>query len=145
MKKIYLAGPDVFKSNAKKHLDELKALCAKYGYEGLSPLDNVPMKSSEPSMVAASIYVANLAMIDSADIVMANLNDWQGEPDSGTSFEVGYARAKGKEIWTYRDEAAGLCEWEEFGGPVNLMLWCSAVCVWGNAEDCLLRILANDR
>ena len=40
MKKIYLAGPDVFLPNAKEHGEVLKDRCLEYGFKGLFPLDN---------------------------------------------------------------------------------------------------------
>ena len=41
MKKIYLAGSDVFLENAQDEGDRLKKLCKEYGFEGYFPLDNV--------------------------------------------------------------------------------------------------------
>ena len=37
-RKLYLAGPDVFRADAVAHGEALKALCARYGFEGLYPL-----------------------------------------------------------------------------------------------------------
>ncbi|WP_457746254.1 nucleoside 2-deoxyribosyltransferase, partial [Sulfurimonas sp.] len=41
MKKIYIAGPDVFESDSIERGEKLVALCKEYGYIGLYPLDNV--------------------------------------------------------------------------------------------------------
>ena len=40
MKKIYLAGPDVFRVNAIEHGNTIKAICRTYGFDPLYPLDN---------------------------------------------------------------------------------------------------------
>ena len=95
--------------------------------------------------------------IRSADIVMANLNDFRGpgEPNSGTAFEVGFAVALKKPVWAYRsddvplleraasnrtsDASKVLCEQgyivEDFGLSINLMLARSVRLVVGGAAQ----------
>src|SRR3546814_17195676 len=75
----------------------MKDLCSKYGFNGLYPLDNEAPRSLAGSELALWIYRANIALIQKADLVAANMNAFRGaEPDSGTAFEVGYAVALGK-------------------------------------------------
>ncbi len=109
---LYLAGPDVFRADAVAHGEALKALCARYGFEGLYPLDNaLPKQLAEPREQAAWIYRANIGLIERADAVLANLNFFRGaEPDSGTAFEVGYATALGKPVYGYVDDAGSYAE-----------------------------------
>lgn len=111
-RKLYLAGPDVFRADAVAHGEALKALCARYGFEGLYPLDNaLPKRFAEPREQAAWIYRANIGLIERADAVLANLNFFRGaEPDSGTAFEVGYATALGKPVYGYVDDAGSYAE-----------------------------------
>ncbi|MGG4616948.1 nucleoside 2-deoxyribosyltransferase, partial [Pseudomonas aeruginosa] len=111
-RKLYLAGPDVFRADAVAHGEALKALCARYGFEGLYPLDNaLPKQLAEPREQAAWIYRANIGLIERADAVLANLNFFRGaEPDSGTAFEVGYATALGKPVYGYVDDAGSYAE-----------------------------------
>ena len=100
---IYLAGPDVFKENAKEIGNKMKELCQKHGLNGLFPLDNEIAEEGGKD-VSMAIFEANRAMIDSCDIVIANLNSFRGtEPDSGTIWEVGYAIGKGKKVLGYID------------------------------------------
>ncbi|SEA80082.1 Nucleoside 2-deoxyribosyltransferase [Desulfuromusa kysingii] len=102
MQKIYLAGPDVFEPDAIRVGEKLKQLVAEYGFCGLFPLDNVISTQGSPQAIARAIRAANINLIQSADIVMANLNPFRGiEPDSGTVFEVGFATALGKEVYCY--------------------------------------------
>jgi len=158
--RIYLAGPDVFRPDALAQGQALKALCAEQGCEGLFPLDNaLPAELREPQAQAAWIYRANVALIEQADGVLANLDFFRGaEPDSGTCFEVGYAVARGKPVVGYVPEQGSLAErirarhpewvgaglldrdgWtlEEFGLPLNLMLAVSAPIVVGGPEVAL--------
>ncbi|MBB5216546.1 nucleoside 2-deoxyribosyltransferase [Parapusillimonas granuli] len=163
MKTIYLAGFDVFRPDARAWGSTLKLLCSKYGYEGLYPLDNETPSGMSGHEQARWICKANIALIQRADIVMANVNPFRGaEPDSGTVFEVGYAAALGKPVWVYTSEArplvkqvatavmptpAGRCHIdaqgytvEDFGLNLNLMIACSAKVVIGSAEDCLAEL-----
>lgn len=137
MKKIYLAGFDVFAPDAKQRGTKMKMMCAEKGFAGLYPFDNEADTASE-------IFTGNCGLIDSADIVIANLNPFRGaEPDSGTCFEVGYAVAKGKTVYGYVSDVRSLREKlgerdengfsvENFGLPLNLMLACSVRMVEGD-------------
>lgn len=162
MRRVYLAGFDVFLPDAVAHGERLKALAAAHGFEGLYPLDNTAPAGLSGVALAQWIYQANVAMIQRADLVMANLNTFRGaEPDSGTAFEVGYAIALGKPVWGYTSQAGSVREQvavgvaaddaaravdargftvEDFGLNLNLMLACSARIVVGDATDCLARM-----
>ena len=149
MKKIYLAGYDVFYPDAAGRGQAMKQLCKRYGFEGLYPLDNEAQSAQE-------ILAGNLKLIEEADIVMANMNPFRGmEPDSGTAFEVGYAVGKGKRIYVYLEDCRTLRQKigetdargfavEDFSLPLNLMIACSAVVVEGGLEDCLRRTKAGE-
>lgn len=142
--KIYIAGPDVFEKNAKEIGQKYKAICEKYSHTGLYPLDNECDSSGE-------IYKGNIALINEADAVIANGNEFRGEMDTGTAFEIGYAAAKGKKILVYMSSSATLVEKygtedengrlvEDFGYPLNLMIAESAVIVYGTFEDCIKKL-----
>lgn len=103
MKKIYLAGPDVFRRNAKQHGEILKSLCDQYGFKGLFPFDNEVDLNLSKSEQAKKICDLNKEMIKDCDIVLANLNRFRGpSADVGTVFEIGYALGLGKEVYGYR-------------------------------------------
>lgn len=158
MKKIYLAGPDVFEKDAIAHGEALKELCSHFGFEGLFPLDNV-IQEDEPEKMAEAIRVANIQLIHEADIIMANLTPFRGfEPDSGTVYEVGFAEALGKPVFGYTSDLSALkhrlikhqalhhdathcidgkCI-EDFGLSHNLMF--SHTLVASNAKTCLALI-----
>ena len=147
MKKIYLAGFDVFAPDARQRGAQMKMLCAGRGCIGLYPLDN-------EAACAADIFAGNCGLIDQADAVIANPNPFRGqEPDSGTCFEVGYAFAKGKPVFAYVSDARAMREKlgerdadgfavENFGLPLNLMLSSAATVVEGGFADALAAYLA---
>jgi nucleoside 2-deoxyribosyltransferase len=66
MKKVYLAGPDVFRPNAKEHGEKLKAICLKHGLEGLYPLDKEIPPAKRPPDTARAICYANIDLIVTA-------------------------------------------------------------------------------
>ena len=72
MKKIYLAGPDVFLPEAKEIGDRLKNICRLCGFEGLYPLDN-------EKTVKEEIVRGDLELLDAADYVVANCNNFRGK------------------------------------------------------------------
>lgn len=101
MKKVYLAGPDVFFPQASEHFDKLEAACLKFGLQGVRPSDGDlsahPAAFTSGAEAARGVYLANVALIRSCDAVLANLQPFRNdfEPDSGTAFEVGFASALG--------------------------------------------------
>ncbi len=163
-KKIYLAGFDVFYDNAIEVLNRKIALCDKYGFIGLAPLDNEVDFSQPKSKVRKIIYEANIKLMHEADILCVNLNAFRhGEPDSGTVFEIGYGVALGKDVYVYLDSDESMLEktkahddkcvykdglWfdkngliiEDFDGMFNLMINESTKIINGNLENVLEKI-----
>ncbi|MCK4503459.1 MAG: nucleoside 2-deoxyribosyltransferase, partial [Desulfuromonadales bacterium] len=74
-------------------------------------LDNSISTQGTPHEVARAIRTANIKLIESADIIMANLNPFRGiEPDSGTVFEVGFATALKKDVYCYAHDCREMIE-----------------------------------
>ena len=163
MKKIYLAGPDVFERDSIELGKEYVQLCEKYSFSGQYPLDNIINFQQEKQKIAYDIFKANEKLIDECDIVIANLNAFRGkEADSGTIWECGYAYAKGKRVYGYMQNTNAYIDtfsqdekkeedgffWdkedrfiEDFDCPINLMIAFSCVeIVQGTLED-VLKIL----
>lgn len=163
MKKIYIAGPEVFESDSIEIGKRYVKLCKEYGFEGLYPLDNVVNFNQEKQKIAQDIFIANKNMIDSCDIVIANLNSFRGkESDSGTVWECGYASALGKKVYGYLHRGTTYLQQfkddeklsnkngfvdlkgktiEDFDYPVNLMIACSVEdIIIGNFEEVLKKI-----
>ncbi len=165
MKKIYIAGPDVFELDSIEIGKKFCNICTKYGYKGLYPLDNIVDFNQEKNKIAQDIFVANVEFIKQADIVIANLNPFRGkEADSGTVWECGFAYGLGKKVYGYMDNTDSYLEQfnqdeklsiengfidknkkiiEDFDYPINLMIACSSIeIVKGNFED-VLKVLGE--
>ena len=105
--RVSLAGPDVFLRDSARVFASLQARCEALGLEGVPPSDGG--LGSDPAArvlpgdaLAQRIYEGNIALIRSADGVLANLSAFRGhEPDPGTVFEVGFAVALGKPVVGY--------------------------------------------
>ncbi len=95
MTSVYLAGPGLFAPDAAGRYAEMKRICARYGLEGASPLDDVAMD-------AAIIRQLNMAKIRSVRAVLADVSPFRGpNADDGTAWEMGYAEALGKIVVPY--------------------------------------------
>jgi len=150
-RRVYLAGPDVFRPDAAACYARMQHRCETLGLVGLRPSDGGPPAgvAGSGAALAQRIYEGNLALIRRCDAVVANLQPFRGavEPDSGTVFEVGVAIALGKPVAGYLPQSrlsyaervgrcfathtdAGGTLWDDthglwvegFGEPLNLML-----------------------
>jgi nucleoside 2-deoxyribosyltransferase len=146
MKKIYLAGPEVFLPDSIKVLEHHKSICKEFGFLGLSPFDG-EVTTEKGLDRAEKIFLENCKLILQADIILANCNTFRGAlVDDGTSFEIGYAHVLQKKIYGfidskkilpeivaskipttphesgYRIDSEGYLLNEDFGNSINLML-----------------------
>jgi nucleoside 2-deoxyribosyltransferase len=107
--KVYLAGPEVFLPEAVTVGQQKKQLCAKYGFEGLFPIDNEVTGGEGNIRADILIYRANIAMIAEADFGVLNLTPFRGpHADVGTAFEFGLLTGLKKPVWGYTNDADDL-------------------------------------
>lgn len=101
--RIYLAGPDVFLTEAVALAQAKRDLCARYGFIGVSPIDNEIDKSNiSVQETAHRISAANETVIHQCNLVIANITPFRGpSADVGTAYEMGYARALGLPVLAY--------------------------------------------
>ncbi|HEV2866721.1 MAG TPA: nucleoside 2-deoxyribosyltransferase [Allosphingosinicella sp.] len=105
IRSVYLAGPDVFLPDAEELGRKKVELCLQYGLDGLFPLDNAVEPAATPASQGLAIYDANVALMERADAIMANLTPFRGpSADAGTVFELGYFAARGKPIYAYSSD-----------------------------------------
>lgn len=110
--RIYLAGPEVFLRNAREVGEEKKALCRKYGFEGVFPIDvEVKHEGKSPREFGLRISEVNEDLIKSCQVVIANITPFRGpSADVGTVYEMGYAHALGKLVLAYTNVAEPFSE-----------------------------------
>jgi nucleoside 2-deoxyribosyltransferase len=110
--RVYLAGPEVFLVNAKEVGEQKKALCRKYGFEGIFPIDVEVKKEGKNSReIGICISDINEGLIKSCDIVIANITPFRGpSADVGTVYEMGYAHGLGKKVIAYTNTAEPFTE-----------------------------------
>ena len=147
--RIYLAGPDLFRPDVAAWAASVRERLAGHGHQALIPVDGT-------EVTASGIYRSNLAMIRSADALVANLNPFRGsEPDSGTCFEVGFACALGKPVIGYIDDGRTLrhkighadrdgLQVEDFDLPLNLMLAVPCRVVVGGIDAAIVQLSSID-
>jgi nucleoside 2-deoxyribosyltransferase len=88
--RVYLAGPEVFLIDAIDIGRRKKALCSKYGFEGLYPFDNEVSKYGVETSVDLLIYRTNITLLRDSDFGIFNLTPFRGpSADVGTVFELG--------------------------------------------------------
>ncbi len=101
--KVYLAGPEVFLRNAIEAGAAKVEICARHGLDGKYPLDaQLELGDLTLANRAYAIARANEGLIAACDAVIANLTPFRGpSADTGTAYEVGYARARGLPVFGY--------------------------------------------
>jgi nucleoside 2-deoxyribosyltransferase len=106
-KKIYLAGPEVFLSNARDMLDRKAALARDAGFIPLSPGDlQIPPADTKVAH-GCNINAVDEQMMLEADAVIANITPFRGiAADTGTSYELGFMCALNKPVFAYTNVAA---------------------------------------
>lgn len=146
MAMVYLAGPGVFRPDAVQFGKQLNAYCAAKGLIGLFPLDQAAPSDLVGDALSKWIFKANCELIRRADVVLADVRAFRSlsEPDSGTAFEIGFAFALGKPVYLWLPDVPANSDiitrlggtiddngWqvEDFGAPLNLMLWQAAKAV----------------
>lgn len=104
--RIYLAGPDVFLPEPLKVARVKQEICQRYGFVGAFPFDNsLDLASLSPFEAGIAIYNSNIELMDSCDLVVANMTPFRGPSmDVGTAFEMGYMAAKGKPVFGYTND-----------------------------------------
>lgn len=104
--KVYLAGPAVFHPAAKALFQYMKEICAENGLLGIAPLDGEADWQDLPlAQQAAAIRQANIDKIRECDAVIACISPFRGPgADAGTAWEMGYAEALGKPVFSWCED-----------------------------------------
>ena len=160
---IYLAGPGVFRPDARAYGEQLKSLARDHDLLGLFPLDNEIPHHGTKHQIAAAIFKANVAQIDRCHAVVADISPFRGpNMDPGTAWELGYAHAAKKPIFAWSSDdrllharTLALCEIdhegrdrqgftiEDFDLAENLMIGCSAASMHASAKSAIAAAAAH--
>ena len=90
----YIAGP-LFNEGERWFVEQICALAENAGFETFLPYRDTPPEYVTPRNPAA-IFRSDLEHLERADLVVANLNGITS--DDGTTWEMGYAYARGKHL-----------------------------------------------
>lgn len=103
MKKVYIAGPDVFFRNAAEVMRRKGELALEYGFHPWTLAEgDLDPTGLTPRQFGLRIGLLNEGKMDAADFIIANLTPFRGiSADVGTAYEVGYMRAQGKPVFAY--------------------------------------------
>ncbi len=103
--RVYLSGPDVFFPNAMEIGQAKKEICARFGWEGVYPLDadfSSLLEMKAPADMGYASFRLMVELMDSCDLVIANMTPFRGPSmDVGTAVEIGYMHGRGKPVFGY--------------------------------------------
>lgn len=120
--RAYLAGPEVFLPNPAAIGRKKKEICEYHGLAGAFPMDaEIDLTGLTPTARGHVIYRADVAMMVSCDLIIANITPFRGpSADVGTAFEMGYMAALGKPVFAYSNVKAGFLDRTRahFGGAL---------------------------
>ena len=105
--RIYLAGPEVFLSNAREIGARKRAICEQHGLLGVFPTDEEdvcdPALSRPDHGFAISRAMERVTRI--CDAMIVNLTPFRGpSADVGSAYEMGFMRALGRPIFAYSND-----------------------------------------
>jgi nucleoside 2-deoxyribosyltransferase len=107
--KAYLAGPDVFLPDASAFAARKVGLAARYGFEGLCPMEGQICDGPPGERRDALVFRANVALLRAADFGIFNLTPFRGvSADAGTIFELGMMIGLGRRVFGYTNDPADL-------------------------------------
>lgn len=103
--RVYLAGDLVFRPDALALFDRLKAICARYGLEGVAPFDGQDAVRGMPPgrETILRIVEADRALMDVCDAGLFCIDPFRrtADMDPGTAVEIGYMHALRKPLEGY--------------------------------------------
>ena len=114
--KIYLAGP-LFTLSELEFNDQLRDLLEQAGHYVWLPQEKTSISDG-----ATSTLSKLLTALRASDVVVANMDG--ADPDSGTSWECGYAHAHGIPTILFRTDIRSRRDVNQ--RSYNLMMWASA-------------------
>lgn len=160
---VYLAGLERYEENGRELFERMKEICKKYGFEAVSPLDEVSeneiVDSNDAYAYAMHIFNRQQQHVKDCDIVIADLNNFRGyEVSNDIGFECGMGFQLRKKLYGYMENASNLIDKipnlgeandyrdqigsnvEDFNYPANLMFGSSMKIFEGTFENVIQKI-----
>jgi nucleoside 2-deoxyribosyltransferase len=124
---IYIAGP-LFDPGERWYLEQIDAICHDLGLRTYLPHRDGGIKAGAATDFA-SIFAADLAALERADLVVAV---WNGpDVDSGTAWEIGFAYARGMPVVGLHEDI----RIQDAKGQVNIVVSQSAQDICGSFDE----------
>jgi nucleoside 2-deoxyribosyltransferase len=104
MRKVYLAGPEVFLPDGESITEAKRALTRQYGFQPniWSGDRDWPTDKFE---IGVFIAKGNESVMSDSDFIIANMTPFRGiSTDVGTAFEIGFMCAQGKPAFGYTND-----------------------------------------
>jgi nucleoside 2-deoxyribosyltransferase len=107
IKRVYLAGPEVFLVNAREIGARKRAICERHGIVGVFPADEEDV--FDPALPRSerglAISRAMERVMQGCDAMIVNLTPFRGpSADVGSAYEMGFMRALGRSIFAYSND-----------------------------------------
>lgn len=97
---VYLAGPEVFLSNAAEIGAAKKEICRQHGLAALFPGDT-PLAEHDVDN-GRLLFRRLVEMMEQSDLIVANMTPFRGVSiDAGTAVEIGFMYARGRPVFGY--------------------------------------------
>jgi len=103
LKKMYLAGPDVFAREPQAIGARKKEICLRFGLLGIFPMDLVALDKSLPK-IEQGLYIYDIMerTMRECDGIIVNMTPLHGPSmDVGSAFEMGFMKALDKPLFAY--------------------------------------------
>jgi nucleoside 2-deoxyribosyltransferase len=107
-KRVYLAGPEVFLTDAREIGARKRAVCERHGLVGVFPGDEEAAcdPALPPVERGLAISRAMERVMRDCDAMIVNLTPFRGpSADVGSAYEMGFMRALGRPIFAYSNDA----------------------------------------
>ena len=107
-KRVYLAGPEVFLSNAREIGTWKRAICARHSLIGVFPADEEEVGDPTLPPVEQGLAVSRAMerVMRTCDATIVNLTPFRGpSADVGSAYEMGFMRALGRPIFAYSNDS----------------------------------------
>lgn len=101
--RIYIAGPDIYHPQGLEIAETKKAICARYGLEGVVATDFLAgVQFVGKPTDAAGLFRERMKIIQGCDALVADMTPFRGPTmDPATAFEMGAMAALGKPVAGY--------------------------------------------